>query len=79
MIVLSAAFLLSLLRVIRGPTLPDRVVAMDLASTTAVILLGAYAVVTGEAALLDAAIVVALVGFLAVVAVASYIQRGGQR
>lgn len=78
-VLLSIAFVLSLIRLVRGPALPDRVVALDLMSTIAVGVIGAYSVTTMESSILDAALIVALVSFLGTVAFASFLERGGVR
>ncbi len=78
-VLLSIAFVLALIRLIRGPALPDRVVALDLMSTIAVGVIGAYSVTTSESSTLDAALIVALVSFLGTVAFASFLERGGLR
>jgi multicomponent Na+:H+ antiporter subunit F len=78
-VLLSIAFVLSLIRLVRGPALPDRVVALDLMSTIAVGVIGAYTVITNESSILDAALIVALVAFLGTVAFASFLERGGTR
>jgi multicomponent Na+:H+ antiporter subunit F len=74
--ILTLSVVLALVRLIRGPTLPDRVVALDLITTTAVGIMAAYSVIAGESSILDAAIVVALITFLGTVAFASYLQKG---
>lgn len=74
---LALATLLVLARLLRGPTLPDRVVALDLLSILGLGLCAALAVATGQALLLDVALVTALVGFLGTVAFASYVERRG--
>ena len=74
--ILSLCFFLSMIRVVRGPTLPDRVVALDLASAIAVGLLATYAVQSNVPILLDVAVVVALVGFLATIGFATHLDRG---
>jgi multicomponent Na+:H+ antiporter subunit F len=79
MILLSLAFLAALVRLILGPRLADRVVALDLISTIAVGVLAASSVITGERSVLDAALIVALIAFLGTVAFASYLERGGPR
>ncbi len=78
-VLLSIALVLSLIRLIKGPGLPDRVVALDLMSTIAVGVIGAYSVVTNESSILDAALIVALVAFLGTVAFASFLERGRPR
>jgi multicomponent Na+:H+ antiporter subunit F len=73
---LSVALLIAVVRVVKGPTLPDRVVAMDLIGVLVVGLIVVLAAATHERAMLDAAIVVALVGFVGTVAYATYVERG---
>ena len=74
---LSLALLLVFVRLLRGPTLPDRVVALDLLSILGLGICAALAVATRQALLLDVALVTALVGFLGTVAFASYVERRG--
>ena len=72
---ICAAFFVSLIRVVKGPTLPNRVVAVDLIGVSAVCLMVVEAAVTKESAFLDAAVVIALLGFLGTVAYARYAER----
>lgn len=78
-VIMSVALILAFVRVVRGPSLPDRVVALELFSTTVVGLVGVYAIKTGVASFLDAAIVIALMGFLAAIGFARFLERGGPR
>jgi multisubunit Na+/H+ antiporter MnhF subunit len=74
--ILGIAMLMAVYRLIKGPTLPDRVVAMDLLG---VLVVGVIAVLAGSTKVrptLDAAIVIALIGFVATVAYATYVERG---
>lgn len=77
LIVLGLALLLSIVRIIIGPTLSDRVLALDLMTVVAMGFVGAVAVRTGLMLYLDIAIALALLGFLATVALARYILRRG--
>lgn len=72
---LGLAMLLTFARLILGPTLPDRIVAMDLIGMLTVAVIVAGAAGTGQRAFLDAAIVIALVGFLGTVAYAWYVEK----
>ena len=72
------AMFLTFVRLVRGPTLPDRVVALDLIGVLAVGMIAAYAVATDQPVLLDPAAVLALVGFLGTVAFARYLARRGR-
>ncbi len=66
---------LAVLRLARGPSLPDRVVALDMMTVAIVAFCGLAAKRTGDAAFLDVALVLALVGFLATVALARFAER----
>lgn len=74
---LAAAMLLAVLSLVRGPSLPMRVVSLDLLSSLSVGFIAAYAVVTGQPLFLDVALVLSLVSFLGTVALAYYIEKGG--
>ena len=62
-------------RLVRGPSLPDRVVAIDLMNTLGIGIVATYAIATGQPAFLDVAIAMALISFLGTVAFAYYIER----
>ncbi len=72
---LVAALLLAFVRLALGPSLPDRVVALDLISVITVGLIAAYAIDVEQPVVLDAALVVALIAFLGTIAFAQYIER----
>jgi multicomponent Na+:H+ antiporter subunit F len=72
---LGVALLLALLRLIRGPQLPDRVVALDLMVMPGIGIAAACAVAFDQPVLLDVASVMALIGFLGTVAFAYYLER----
>jgi multicomponent Na+:H+ antiporter subunit F len=76
LVILGLAVLVAFVRLVKGPTLPDRIVAMDLLG---VLVVGVIVVLAGSTrvqATLDAAIVIALIGFLGTVAYATYVERG---
>lgn len=74
--VLAVAGLLAAVRLTRGPTIPDRVLALDLLATITIGISSAYAVLTDQPAYLDVAVILALIAFLGTVAFAYYLQRG---
>lgn len=65
------------LRLLRGPTLADRAVALDLLSTLAVGVIALHAVAAGDAVYLDAALVLGAVAFIGTLAFAHFIDRTG--
>lgn len=77
--VVLPAFALSLLltavRVARGPSLPDRIVALDLLGTLGIGVVAVLSIAYGKSVYLDVALVVALLSFLATVAFAVYLER----
>jgi multicomponent Na+:H+ antiporter subunit F len=77
--VLALAATIAFVRVVRGPTLPDRVIAIDLIAAVGVGMLGTSAVAFEQPALLQPALALALVAFLGAVAFARYVQRVGPR
>jgi multicomponent Na+:H+ antiporter subunit F len=72
---LVAAAALTTVRLLRGPTLPDRAVALDLLAVIAVALLAAFAVAVEQAVFIDIILGVGLITFLGTVAFASYVER----
>ncbi|MEM8577135.1 MAG: monovalent cation/H+ antiporter complex subunit F [Pseudomonadota bacterium] len=66
---------LAILRLAIGPTLADRVVALDMMTVAIVSFCGLAAIRSGDTAFLDVALVLALVGFLATVALARFAER----
>jgi multicomponent Na+:H+ antiporter subunit F len=77
MVMLSLA--IAFVRLALGPTLADRVVALDMMTVTIIAVCGVAAVATDVYAMLDVALVLALVGFLATVALARFAERRDNR
>ncbi|MCA1366536.1 cation:proton antiporter [Bradyrhizobium sp. BRP14] len=73
LVLLSLALLMTVLRIIRGPTLPDRVLGLDMLVAIAIGLIAVIAIRTGFNLYIDIAIALGLVGFLATVAFARFI------
>jgi multicomponent Na+:H+ antiporter subunit F len=74
---LAVAILLAFYRVLRGPTLADRVVALDLLASMAIGIIAVYAIATDDSVVLDIALVLALLSFLGTVAFGFYLERYG--
>ena len=66
---------LSFLRLLRGPSLPDRVIALDILSVLGIGIIVAFAIATDQPVFIDVASVLALVSFLGTVAFAAYVER----
>jgi len=74
---MCAAFFLTAFRVIKGPTLPDRIVALDMLVAIAIGFIAVLAIKTGFNLYIDIAIALGLVGFLATVAFARFVMHQG--
>lgn len=74
-ILVGIALLLCFVRLYLGPTLADRVVALDMMTILIISFCGLFSLVTDDPAFLDIVIVMALIGFLATVALARYAER----
>jgi multicomponent Na+:H+ antiporter subunit F len=73
MLALGAVF--TFIRLALGPTLPDRVISIDLIGILIVCVLVVVAGDSGQQAFLDVAIVIALISFVGTVAYARYLER----
>jgi multicomponent Na+:H+ antiporter subunit F len=76
--VLSLTFLLTVFKVIHGPTLPDRILALDMLVAVAIGFIAVIGIKTGYTLYLDIAIALGLVGFLATVAFARFVLTRGR-
>lgn len=77
LIILGLALLLTVWRVVAGPTLPDRILALDMLTGIAIGFIAVIAVKTGFSLYIDIAISLGLVGFLATVAFARFVLSRG--
>ena len=75
MYVVGLAMLLALVRLLRGPTVPDRVLALDtlfVAAIAELVLLGMH---LGTAVYFEAALIIAMLGFVGTVVLSKYVLR----
>lgn len=73
--VMSLGIVLAFIRLLRGPNIPDRLVALELLTTVGVGIAALYCIAFDEPVYLDVAIVLALVAFLGTVTFARYIEK----
>lgn len=74
MVVLAA--LLNVYRLIKGPDAPDRVLALDTLYINAIALIILLGITLGTRMYLEAALLIAVMGFVGTVAMAKYLKRG---
>ncbi|CAB3806325.1 MULTISPECIES: monovalent cation/H+ antiporter complex subunit F [Paraburkholderia] len=70
------AILFGVIRLVLGKTLVDRVVAIDMLTVISISLIALYAQVSGRFVYIDVALVYGLLSFLAVLAIARFLERG---
>ncbi|MCW5655702.1 K+/H+ antiporter subunit F [Hydrogenophaga sp.] len=72
----ALGMLLSLLRLFRGPSAQDRVLAMDLIATIVMLMLMVLAIRYRSAVYFEAALLIAIFGFVSSAAMAKFLLRG---
>jgi multicomponent Na+:H+ antiporter subunit F len=70
------AFIIGMYRFVKGPHKADRMVAFDMVSVAGIALIGFIAAFTNKLIYLDVALVYGILGFLGVVIIGRYIERG---
>ena len=78
MLALAVGLVFAFYRIVRGPDLMDRVVALELTATLVAGVVAVFAIGTDDPALIDVAIVLALVAFISAVAFARYAEARGR-
>jgi len=79
MIVLAALLIcviVAMIRVIRGPTAPDRIVGLDTINTIVIVGMVAFGAAFSEVIYIDVAIVYALLSFISTLFIAKYLEGG---
>jgi multicomponent Na+:H+ antiporter subunit F len=70
------AILFGVIRLVIGKTLIDRVIAIDMLTVISISLISLYAQASGRFVYIDVALVYGLLSFLAVLAIARFLERG---
>ncbi|HKL30063.1 MAG TPA: monovalent cation/H+ antiporter complex subunit F [Natrialbaceae archaeon] len=76
LVVASGVTFLCAYRVIRGPTTPDRVVALDTIGTNVVAIAVLFALQSDRGLFVDVSLVLAIIGFISTIAVARFVTEG---
>lgn len=75
---LGVSLLVAFFRLVKGPSMPDRVVALDLIGILVAAFIAAYCMSVEQDVYLDVAITITLLAFVSTVAFARYVQKVGQ-
>ena len=76
LVLLALAMVVASFRMLRGPRAQDRIVAFDAFYVNAMLLLLVFGMRTGSTRYFEAALVIALLGFVATLALAKFLMRG---
>jgi len=76
LIALLICVIMSIIRVVRGPTAPDRIVGLDTINTIVISSMVVFGAAFGEVIYIDVAIVYALLSFISTLFIAKYIEGG---
>jgi multicomponent Na+:H+ antiporter subunit F len=78
-IIVSVSFLLMFIRLAIGPSIEDRIVALDLLSIAAIAFIGIYSIKFESRQILDVGIILSILAFLVTVAFAYYLERRNKK
>lgn len=73
--ILTLSVLLVFIRLLKGPEVVDRVIALDLIITIGIAMITTYSIRSEQAILLDVAMILALIAFLGTIAFSFYIEK----
>ena len=76
LVLIGLAVLLTLARLFKGPDLPDRILALDTLYINAIALIVLFGIWLGSNIVFEAALLIALMGFVGTVALAKFLLRG---
>lgn len=72
-LVISAVLILW--RFIKGPSIADKIVSLDLLITTGIGIIAVYSIIYNQSTLMDTALILALIAFLSTVALSYYLEK----
>lgn len=77
--VMALAVILIFYRFWKGPSIADKIIALDLLITTGIGIIGVYSIVHGRSTFLDTAMILALIAFLSTVAFSYYLEKRNRK
>lgn len=76
LVMVSIALLLNTFSLVRGPSRPDRILSLDTLYINSIALLLVYGIVQGSSINFEAALMIAMLGFVSTAALCKYLLRG---
>lgn len=78
-VIIGLSILFIFIRLLIGPSIEDRIVALDLLAANAIAFIAVYSIQSGTTTFLDVGVILALLAFLGTVAFAFYLERRTKR
>jgi multicomponent Na+:H+ antiporter subunit F len=75
LVCLSLAYFAALYRLLKGPTIPDRIIVIDLVASATIGIILTFIILTGKTIYINVALVIALIVFMGNVAFAKYLKK----
>jgi multicomponent Na+:H+ antiporter subunit F len=72
---LMLAMIITMIRLLKGPTISDRIAAMDLISSIIMGIILVYAVLIQNAIYFDVPLIISLISFIGTIAVSTYLKK----
>ncbi|MCJ8007355.1 Na(+)/H(+) antiporter subunit F1 [Lederbergia wuyishanensis] len=72
----ASAIVISLYRIIRGPSIPDRVIALDMIGVNLISAIAAISILLNTKAYLEVILILGILAFISTIALSKYIERG---
>ncbi|MEN1966741.1 Na(+)/H(+) antiporter subunit F1 [Lentibacillus sp. N15] len=76
LVLFGVAIFIALFRIIFGPSLPDRVIALDMIGVHLISAIAIISVIIGTRSFLDVILILAILAFISTVVFSKYIERG---
>ena len=77
--ILALSVLLIVYRFLKGPSIADKIIALDVLITTGIGIIGVYSIINGVSTFLDTAMILALIAFLSTVAFSYYLEKRNKK
>ena len=76
LVIYCIAVIISLYRIVKGPTTPNRVVAFDSIGAMVISIVGILSIVLDTLSFLDASLIIAILAFLSTIGISRFVEGG---
>ena len=72
----ALTIVIALIRIIKGPSMPDRAVALDMIGVNLISMIAVISIVLKTKAFLEAILILGILAFISTIAISKYVERG---